>query len=65
MDIYYACKRKDSNFEKNMPELPGRMFLTLFDDDSWTWSGFCALFKRRFKNANVEELIRILREEVK
>jgi hypothetical protein len=54
--LYYELTRQDPGYEGNMPELPAMMFLTLFNDESWTWHGFATLLKARFSESDVDTL---------
>ena len=54
--IYLRLVSAKPIYEKNMPKLVAMMFLTLFDDESYTWSGLGTLLKARFGD-EVSELV--------
>ena len=57
--IYLRLASLDRTYNSNMPQSVAMMFLTLFDDESYTWSGLGTLFKARF-GEEVDELVYFL-----
>jgi len=55
--IYFQLIRKDKCYEKNMPKPQAMMFLTLFKDEEWTWSGLAELLLAKYGEGDVDELI--------
>lgn len=55
--IYFQLTREDKCYEKNMPKPQAMMFLTLFKDEEWTWSGLAGLLLARYGESDVDELI--------
>lgn len=61
--IYCKLKNDDRTFEMNMPEPQAMMFLTLFDDDGYTWSGLADLMNARFSGTgDLEDFMYLLKK---
>ncbi len=59
--LYYILNKKDPSYKLNMSPLVASVFLSLFDDDSWSWSGLATLLKARYTPSDIDELIRLLK----
>ena len=60
--IYCKLVAKESAYKLNMPKPQAMMFLTLFDDEEWTWSGLAELLLARYSEGDVDELIACIKK---